>query len=674
MRIFLGAKRFGLFLVSFAFLAGLIGATPVNAVSGPNSTPSYESLFSSGVVSSPESLGRIERDAVKAAKAHLVSHAKEWDIDPTQFQASEAIDGVAGMSTVRFTQSIYGVEVANSLLAVTVDKNGSLLSFNKSLSDYSGQSESVISQDAATEIIKSKLSSDIEVGSSQVIVSEPELVILDSALVDNIPSGKHLAWRANTSVANNATSISLTYLSQDGQQVLSTLPYVREIDSAAFVCDLQKADQSTAGVLIDTQTSDKFLDITAGGAGLPLCGVNTVGRVTNENHRAIVNISRARTFFDSVLGLDLAEEKYLGNISEIANNDSISRISAFINVCVVDGKRQSCPYGNAFWVPWESPECNSGACSGIFLGRGFDKADDVIAHELAHGVTFSLAFSSAMADDSETAALSEGISDIFGEAMDQLSVTTGESGDPLWKMGEDVLKTGFRNLQKPDVLRIDEDWTPGDSHDNSGPLNRLAYLLANGGTVGKTKISPLGSTANSVTKNNLCDSQKPKECLGIVRMSQLVFATTSNLTATANYFEFGREMNNACFALVKAKASGFTANSCKSVQSALVAQGFTNASINLKKIPVTTKRTSTVKFTASMQAVTGTKISGQKLALQTLVGGKWVTKQSRVTDASGKASFSVKLNSKREYSFRVVTFSYSGLYSVKSNSTSTVVN
>jgi hypothetical protein len=75
-----------------------------------------------------------------------------------------------------------------------------------------------------------------------------------------------------------------------------------------------------------------------------------------------------------------------------------------------------------------------------------------------------------------------------------------------------------------------------------------------------------------------------------------------------------------------------------------------------------------------MQAVTGTKISGQKLALQTLVGGKWVTKQSRVTDASGKASFSVKLNSKREYNFRVVTFSYSGLYSVKSNSTSTIVN
>ena len=674
MRFFPFAKRFGLFLLAFALITGHSITPPANAVPGPNSSPNSDSLFNSEVETNPESLGKVERDAVKAARAHLNRKAQEWGIDPRQFKPVAAIDGVAGMSVIRFTQSIQEIEVANSLLAVTVDSEGSLLSYTKSISDYSNSLEASITETEATEILKSKFASKSGIPVDQVIVSDINLVIVDSALVDNVPSGKYLAWLSNTSIANDATSISMTYLSQDGQQVLSTLPYVRGIDSAAFVCDLQKTDQSTEGVLVDTKTNYKFLNITAGGAGLPLCGVNTVGRVTNENHRAIVNIARARTFFDSVLGIDLAEEKYLGNISEIANNDSISRISAFINVCVVDGTRQRCPYGNAFWVPWESPECNSGACSGIFLGRGFDKADDVIAHELAHGVTFSLAFSSAMADDSETAALSEGVSDIFGEAMDQLSVTTGESGDPLWKMGEDVQKSGYRNLQKPDVLRIDEDWTPGDSHDNSGPLNRLAYLLANGGTVGKTKISPLGSTANSVTKNNLCDSQKPKECLGIVRMSQLVFATTSNLTATANYFEFGREMNNACLALVKAKASGFTAKSCKSVQSALVAQGFTDSSINLKKIPATTKRTSTVKFTASMQAVTGTKISGQKLALQTLVGGKWVTKQSRVTDATGKASFSVKLNSKREYSFRVVTFSYSGLYSVKSNSTSTIVN
>ena len=104
-----------------------------------------------------------------------------------------------------------------------------------------------------------------------------------------------------------------------------------------------------------------------------------------------------------------------------------------------------------------------------------------------------------MADNSETAALSEAISDIFGESMDQLSVLPGEVADPSWTMGEDAQAGGFRNLQNPTVLKIDNNWVPGDSHDNSGPVNRLAYLLANGGKFGKVTIKALGSNANSVT-------------------------------------------------------------------------------------------------------------------------------------------------------------------------------
>jgi hypothetical protein len=157
-------------------------------------------------------------------------------------------------------------------------------------------------------------------------------------------------------------------------------------------------------------------------------------------------------------------------------------------------------------------------------------------------------------------------------------------------------------------------------------------------------------------------------------MSQLVFATTSNLTATASYFEFGRAMNNACFTLLKAKAAGFTTTSCKSVQSALIAQGLTSSSIAIPKVPTKAKQGKSFGLSATMKTVNGTKVAGQKLALQVLMQGKWVTKQSRYTNASGKASFSIRLNSKREYSFRVVTYSYSGLYTAKSNSVKTKVS
>ena len=78
-------------------------------------------------------------------------------------------------------------------------------------------------------------------------------------------------------------------------------------------------------------------------------------------------------------------------------------------------------------------------------------------------------------------------------------------------------------------------------------------------------------------------------------------------------------------------------------------------------------------LSASMTAINGTKVTGQKLGLQVLVGRKWVTKQTKNTDSSGKVAFSIKLNAKREYRFRVVSFSNSGLYSITSSTAKTTV-
>ena len=668
MRIFPSAKRSGLFLISFALFAGLIGTTPANAVPGPNSTPNSDSLFSSEAVSSPESLGRVERDAVKAAKAQLVSHATEWGIDPIQFQANEAIAGVAGMSTIRFTQFINGAEVANSLLAITVNKVGSLLSYTKSISDYSGTSQASISKTEAIESMKSKLANDLGITKVQVIVSNIELVIVDSALVDNVPSGQYLAWRASTSVLNDATSISTSYLSEDGQQVLSSLPFMRGITADPFVCDLQVDVTTTGyvlppGVAIDA-SNNRYVNIASGGQGMPLCGISTFGLNGPNTEVGKLNIIKTWDYFSSVLGQDINEERYLGNIAPTVNGDATPRISAFIDICATNGTTGSCPYGNAFWVPWASTECASGACSGIFLGKNFDHADDVIAHELAHGVTFSLAFSSAMADNSETAALSEAISDIFGEAMDQLSVAPGEVADPAWTMGEDAQAGGYRDLQNPDVSKIDKNWAPGDSHDNSGPVNRLAFVLANGGKIGKVKIKALGSNANSVTKNDLCEA--PGECAGTVRMSQLVFAATSNLTATSNYFDFGKQLMNACSTFVTNGTAGFKKATCKNVGAALKAQGFTNLKVSgMTKLGNVAKNTDTI-ITANVSGTTGSPVVGQEMQLQVKRGSKWKTVSTANSDGAGVVGFLAAWNNSATY--RIITKTNGGVFATNGKS------
>jgi Zn-dependent metalloprotease len=55
-----------------------------------------------------------------------------------------------------------------------------------------------------------------------------------------------------------------------------------------------------------------------------------------------------------------------------------------------------------------------------------------------------------MADNSETAALSEAISDIFGEVYGSIECCFQvKSQIPAWTMGEDAQAGGYRNLQEP---------------------------------------------------------------------------------------------------------------------------------------------------------------------------------------------------------------------------------
>lgn len=659
MPYFPRVKQIGITLLSFALLSGFIGTTPAGAVTGPNPLENNsDSLFSSESLTDLEPLERIERDEVKAARAHLFANANTWGIDPLQFRAAESVAVVSGISVVRFKQFIAGVEVANSLLAISVTSDGALLSYTKSSSDFSQSTQTPINQDQAKTSLTNLLASANQISAADVVVAKIELVIIDDALVDNVPSGKYLAWRATTSISGNATSLAMAYLSVDGTEVLLNLPYIRGITADPFVCDLQ-IDMSTPGYVLPPGViavdNDRYLNISMGNSQMPLCGLNTFGLGAPATEIGKSNIVRTWDYFSRVLGQDINEEKYLGNISETVNGDLTPRISAFVDICATNGATGACPYVNAFWVPWISTDCKSGACSGIFLGKNLDHADDVIAHELAHGVTFALAFDLAMNDSSETAALSESISDIFGEAMDQLSVTPGELPDLKWTIGEDALRGGFRNLKTPKVAKINKNWRPGDSHDDSGPVNKLAYLLANGGKVGKVKIKPLGT----VPKDGLCNSLS--ECSGIVRMSRLVFATTSKLSASANYFDFGKQMMISCNDFVKVKQSGFNKKTCKNVSAALKAQGFTKFNITKLTKLGSVKRGEATLVTAKVRGTTGAPIVGQKMALQIKRSGKWKTVSKANSDGNGLVRFKIKWT--RSATYRIVSKTNGGVFS-----------
>ena len=68
-------------------------------------------------------------------------------------------------------------------------------------------------------------------------------------------------------------------------------------------------------------------------------------------------------------------------------------------------------------------------------GDGFASADDVVGHELTHGVT---EFSSHLFYYFQSGAINESLSDVFGEFVDQTNGAGNDTAGVKWQLGEDL--------------------------------------------------------------------------------------------------------------------------------------------------------------------------------------------------------------------------------------------
>jgi Zn-dependent metalloprotease len=171
-------------------------------------------------------------------------------------------------------------------------------------------------------------------------------------------------------------------------------------------------------------------------------------------------------------------------------DDAGMRMISTVRFCHVGGL-DGCPYHNAFW---------NGAQ--MVYGAGFPKGDDVIGHELTHGVT---EFSSGLLYFYQSGAINEAMSDIFGEFVD---VTTPGLGNDApgarWLIGEDIPIGVLRNMRNPpafghpdrmvsalfteDAQYLDQ----GGVHTNSGVANKAAFLMTDGGHFNGQTVTGLG--------------------------------------------------------------------------------------------------------------------------------------------------------------------------------------
>lgn len=153
-----------------------------------------------------------------------------------------------------------------------------------------------------------------------------------------------------------------------------------------------------------------------------------------------------------------------------------------------------CPLVNAFWNGVQ-----------MVYGDGLASADDVVAHELTHAVT---QFSANLLYFTQSGALNESFSDIFGETVDLTNRSGTDTAAVRWSLGEDVPDLGaIRDLRNPNRFghpgkvsdrqfvcsnRFEDD--NGGVHINSGVPNHAYALMVDGGTYNGVRVTGIGLT------------------------------------------------------------------------------------------------------------------------------------------------------------------------------------
>ena len=206
----------------------------------------------------------------------------------------------------------------------------------------------------------------------------------------------------------------------------------------------------------------------------------------------------------------------------------------------------SCPYANAFWDG-----------SQMTYGDTFASADDVVGHELAHGLT---EFTSNLFYYFQSGAINESLSDVFGEFIDLVTTSPDDTAGDRWQMGESLPIGAIRDMEDPTSFgdpdrmgspnyTLDEfEEDSGGVHSNSGVNNKAAFLITDGGTFN-------GQTVTG---------------LGLEKTARLYYVVeTQFLLSASDYADLGTALGQACDNLVG--TFSFTASNCVEVREAVTA-------------------------------------------------------------------------------------------------------
>ena len=394
-----------------------------------------------------------------AARAFLASYGSLMGLQApaSQLQLRSIKGDSLGMQHVRFDQVQNGVPVFGADVIVHFNAAGAVTSVNGYIVPDAPQINTApkLSEKQAAELAV-KYS-----GLADGIATQNGLTIFNPGLITERASQTFLTYRVHVDSASQPYLAQWVFVDAHSGEL-----------RFAYASHPETRTRNTYNMKHGTSYTSATLVRTEGAAPVTTATSCTVADINNAHDYA----GNTYDFYYSRYGRD-------------SYNNAGGALNSY--VCY------STNYQNAFWDG-----------SKMTYGDGFAAADDVVAHELSHGVT---EYASGLVYSYQSGALNESYSDIFGEAVDLTNTGGTDTAAVRWDMGEDIPGIGaIRDMMDPTRFG-DPDKTSssnmvctstdnGGVHTNSGVPNKAYALMVDGGTFNGYTVAAIGIDAASAVE------------------------------------------------------------------------------------------------------------------------------------------------------------------------------
>jgi len=449
----------------------------------------------------------------EAARSFLADHGYLFGLQAPaeELQVVRVRSAEGGRSAVRFQQVYQGIPVVAGELIVQTDSSGNVLAASgEVLPDLALDTTPAISAEEARQRALEIVTKEYDIDASRLVASEPELWIYNPVLLGapGMPTST-LVWRMRV------TPLDLLpfdeFVLVDAQRGFVTLHF-NQIDTSRY------------RLIYDNNNNPAY--------GLP---GNGPVRSEGEGPGSVADVNNA---------YDYAGDTYDFYASRHGRDSIDDAGMVLVHTVRYCPNSTSCPYANAFWNGEQ-----------MVYGEGYASADDVVAHEMTHGVT---QHESNLFYYMQSGAINESFSDVWGEFVDLVNGRGNDDAGVRWLLGEDLPIGAIRSMSNPpaynDPDRMGSSYyycgtgDNGGVHTNSGVGNKAAYLMVDGGTFN-------GYTVTGI---------------GIDKTARIWYeAQTQLLTSGADYQDLHDALSQACNNLTG--TAGITAADCVQVRRAIAA-------------------------------------------------------------------------------------------------------